>query len=473
MVESGSTLLVGGFILLFVALAIAIFSANGWERFAHAYLLNASFYLTVSLGGLFFVLGTHLFRASWCASLRRIPETLAANLGLVAVLFIPVLVMVWSGTGILYPWAQPYEKMTGYHGDGHALVDQVDPYAVTLRDEDIVMTAEDEAAEGHDGDRHDADAHGADAHHDDGHHGAAGDPQMMGAGREMVAYMVKAKAWWLNSWFFTLRVVLYFVLWIGMAWWYFGLGQRQDASGEADLSRVREVYAPPLVLLYAFTLLFGTVDLIMSLDPAFYSTMLPVIVFAGGFLSALCLTVLVAMYLQSRGYMQSAVNIEHYHDLGKLMFAFVFFWGYISFSQFMLLWYASIPETVYWLENRGLSIAERFVNEPTGWWWVSATLLFGHLLIPFVYLVTRKTKRNLAWLAAAAVWLLLMHWVDLYWMIMPEYSTPRLPGFTVELILLVSLGCFYVYGLLRVAAGRHVMAVHDPRMPECLALKQI
>lgn len=459
-------LLVGGFILLFAALAIAAFTGGdrGWERFAHAYLLNACFYLTLSLGGLFFVLGTHLFRAAWCASVRRIPETLAANVGLVGLLFIPVLAFVWTNNGMLYPWAQPYEQMSGYHGDGHAsVVAPMDNYAQNLDESQIVMIADDEHA-----------TEGA-THHDetDAHHAEVDDASYAGAGRELVWYMVSHKQPWLSGWFFTLRVVIYFAIWIGIAWWYYGYGQRQDSSGEADLSRVREVYAPPLVFLYAFTILFGAVDLIMSLDPAFYSTMLPVIVFAGGFLSALCMTVLIALYLQKKGYLESAVNVEHYHDLGKLMFAFVFFWGYTSFSQFMLLWYASIPETVYWLENRGLSISEEYVLNPTGWWWISAILLFGHLLIPFIYLVTRSTKRNMTYLTIAAIWLLVMHWFDLYWMIMPEFSTPDLPGFSIEIVLLASLGCFYAYGLLKIAVGRHVMAVNDPRLPECLGLKQL
>ncbi|WP_428387426.1 hypothetical protein [Mucisphaera sp.] len=455
-------LLIAGLIVVAIAYVAALFTDDrSWERFVHAYLLNASFYLTLSLGGLFFVLGTHLFRAAWCASVRRIPEVLAANLGVVALLFVPVLVIIWSNTGALYPWAQPFEQMPGYHAaapspeteSGYALAD--------VEGFEIQMIADEPHADG--------EHHGDEAGHA---HGAEINPAVDGAGRQMTYWMVSSKQPWLSSGFFTIRVIFYFVIWIAMAWWYFGLGQRQDASGEASLSATRETYAPPLVFVYALTVAFGAMDIVMSLDPAFYSTMLPVIVFTGGFLSALCLTVLIALYLQGKGYLGS-VNVEHYHDLGKLMFAFVFFWGYTSFSQFMLLWYASIPETVYWLENRGLSISERFINEPTGWWWISAVLLFGHLLIPFAYLVTRKTKRNLSWLAVAAVWLLIMHWFDMYWMIMPEFSTPTVPGFTVEVLLLIGLGLIYAAGVARLAAGRHAMAIHDPRMPECLALKQL
>ncbi|MEQ9461048.1 MAG: hypothetical protein RIG82_08860 [Phycisphaeraceae bacterium] len=467
----GPALLIGGFIFLGLALALSMFADRGWERLSHAYLLNATFYLTLSIGGLFFVLATHLFRASWCAVVRRIPETLAANLGVVAVMFIPVLAVVMSNTGILYPWAQPFNQMMGYHGDDHAMVSPVDDHTLHASGDltqgfEITMIA-DEAG-------HEEGSHAEAGYHDRSkpHHSDNYNPAVDGAGREMTHWMVTNKQPWLSGWFFTLRVVFYFVVWIGIAWWYFGLGQRQDASGEADLSRIREVYSPPLVFIFALTLGSAVFDIVMSLDPAFYSTMLPVIVFAGSFLSALCLTVLLALLLQRHGYLGS-VNVEHYHDLGKLMFAFVFFWGYTSFSQFMLLWYASIPETVYWLENRGLSISERFVNEPTGWWTISAILLFGHLLLPFAYLVTRKTKRNMAWLATAAVWLLAMHWIDLYWMIMPEFSTPTLPGFSVELVLLLALGCFYAFGITRLAVGRHAMAINDPRMPECLALKQL
>ena len=117
-----------------------------------------------------------------------------------------------------------------------------------------------------------------------------------------------------------------------------------------------------------------------------------------------------AMVLQAAGRLTTAITVEHYHDLGKLLFAFVVFWGYIAFSQYMLIWYANIPEETVWY----LAAADG------PWGAVSLVLLFGHLLIPFFGLLSRDVKRRQRLLGFWAVWLLVMHWLDLYWLVMPQ-----------------------------------------------------
>src|SRR5690606_31036486 len=114
-------------------------------------------------------------------------------------------------------------------------------------------------------------------------------------------------------------------------------------------------------------------------------------------------TVLVCRFLQKRGILTQSVTVEHYHDLGKWLFAFTFFWGYIAFSQYMLIWYGNIPEEQAWFAYRGGSTNPEVPSSP--WGWASVALLFGHLLIPFAALLTRKTKRRLGMLAFWATWL--------------------------------------------------------------------
>ena len=157
----------------------------------------------------------------------------------------------------------------------------------------------------------------------------------------------------------------------------------------------------------------------MSLAPLWFSTMFPVYIFAGAFLGGLATITLTALMLQRSGRVTDEITVEHYHDLAKLMFAFVFFWGYIAFSQFMLIWYANIPEETFWF-------AWRINGSPdavgwTGWQWMSIVLLFGHLFIPFLGLMARTVRRSKPFLFFAAIYILVIHWIDHYWIIMPQY----------------------------------------------------
>ena len=126
--------------------------------------------------------------------------------------------------------------------------------------------------------------------------------------------------------------------------------------------------------------------------------------------SSLSAIIVAAVYLQSTGKLGSAITPEHYHDLGKFLLAFVVFWGYMGFSQYMLMWYANIPEETWWYLKR----------QSGGWLYVTVGLLAGHLLIPFFGLLSREVKRRRQVLACWAIWLLVFHWVDMYWLVMPS-----------------------------------------------------
>ena len=155
----------------------------------------------------------------------------------------------------------------------------------------------------------------------------------------------------------------------------------------------------------------------MSLEPAWFSTIFGVYYFSGAAVGFLAALVLAALVVQGSGRLTGTITAEHYHDLGKLLFGFVVWWGYIAFSQYMLIWYGNIPEeTVYYLKRQ------------TGpWAIVSLVLLFGHLLIPFLGMLPREVKRRRVLLGFWAVWLLAFHWLDMYWLVMPNLGGGRLP----------------------------------------------
>jgi hypothetical protein len=273
----------------------------------------------------------------------------------------------------------------------------------------------------------------------------------------------------LNRWGFTLRMILYFAVWIGIALWYWRRSTEQDRTGDVTLTDRMQLRSAPAVIAVVLTLTFASFDLIMSLDPHWFSTMFGVYYLTGSMLAGFAAMILVLGLLQRLGYLTQSVTTEHYHDLGKWLFAFVFFWGYIAFSQYMLLWYANIPEETGWLARRGASSAHEHIGP---WTTVSLILLFGQLLIPFAGLLSKHVKRSRPALMFWAGWLLVFHWVDLFWCVMPELDG-RLHFGIVEILCFLGIGGVFMATYLRMLAKNPLRPLNDPRMPESLAFQNI
>jgi hypothetical protein len=143
------------------------------------------------------------------------------------------------------------------------------------------------------------------------------------------------------------------------------------------------------------------------------------------------------------------------------LLAFVIFWGYIAFSQYLLIWYANIPEETVWYVPR----------HQGAWGVVSLVLLFGNLLLPFFGLLSRWAKRSKLVLGFWAAWLLLMHWIDLWWLVMPSYEPHRLPFGLLDVACLCGIGGIYIAGLVRLAGQRPLIPLGDPRLDESLAFE--
>jgi len=268
------------------------------------------------------------------------------------------------------------------------------------------------------------------------------------------------KSPYLNPAFFAIRLALYFAIWIALAGFFFARSRRQDGSGDPALTRTLEKLSAPATIVFALTLTFAAFDLLMSLYPHWFSTIFGVYYFAGCVVGSVSFIILLLMYLQSRGRLTRVVNTEHFHDLGKLQFAFVVFWAYIAFSQFMLIWYGNLPEETVWYKYR-----------QTGQWtWVSLALLFGHFVIPFLAMISRHPKRRRASLAAASVWLLAMHWVDLYWLVFPHVHEfeGRIPFGIPEVASFVGVGGLFVAALVWRLGRQPLVAMRDPRLEEAL-----
>lgn len=273
--------------------------------------------------------------------------------------------------------------------------------------------------------------------------------------------LLEHKTPYLNVAFFTARAVLYFAVWWLLARFYFVRSLEQDASGDPALTIQMERASGPALLMFAVTLTFASFDWLMSLEPAWFSSIFGVYYFSGAAVGALATIILIAALLQASGRLTATITIEHYHDLGKLLLGFVIFWGYIAFSQYMLIWYANVPEETVWYLER----------QSGAWAAVSLALLFGHLIIPFFGLLSRQAKRRTWILAFWAAWLLAFHWLDLSWLVMPSLDAPGLSFGLIDICLILSLGSLYLAGLLVVAGQRSLIPLRDPRLPEALAFE--
>jgi len=256
---------------------------------------------------------------------------------------------------------------------------------------------------------------------------------------------------------FTLRWVIYFVIWSGYALFFWRNSVSQDTSGDVKITRRLENFSGFAIMICALTIAGASFDLLMSVDPLWFSTMFGVYYWAGGFVTFFAVLTLATMGLQNTGRLTRIISPEHFHDYGKLMFAFTFFWGYIAFSQYMLYWYANIPEETSWYLHRSQH----------GWGVVGMVTLFATFLLPFMGLVSRYAKRNRKMLAFWAAWIVVAQWINLYWVIMPEFSEGFVISF-MDLTCFVGVGGIWLAGIVRLAMGNSLVPTKDPRLEDSL-----
>ncbi|HTQ44896.1 MAG TPA: hypothetical protein VMI75_19185 [Polyangiaceae bacterium] len=296
-------------------------------------------------------------------------------------------------------------------------------------------------------------------------------PVMMGkpvvylwADKAMVAadHALEHKAGYLNPGFFLVRMLVYFGFWTWLSRFYLSRSRRQDETGGPELVPAMARISGPAMIVFALTVTFCAIDLIMSVQPRWFSTMFGVYFFASCVLSVHVTLILSLMWLQQKGRLAKSVTAEHYHDLGKMLFAFTIFWAYIGFSQFMLIWYANLPEETAWFK-------QRFAG---GWGNVSWTLLFGHFVIPFFGLLSRHIKRNKTTLAFWCFWMLAMVYIDMYWLVLPAIDVePDLRP--MDLLALVGILSALVAGAAREAGKKNLIPTKDPRLEQSLAFENL
>jgi len=270
-----------------------------------------------------------------------------------------------------------------------------------------------------------------------------------------------AKAVWLSVPLFATRAAGYFVVWSLLAWFFLRRSTEQDLSGDPALTVRMERWSGPALVALGISGTLAAFDWLMSLEPLWSSTIFGLYYLSGAVAGAVAALILAAMGLQAAGRLRSAITVEHYHDLGKLLFSAVIFWGYMAFSQYLLIWYANLPEETGWYRSR--------LAGP--WGGVALALLFGHLLIPFFGLLSREAKRRKRLLAFWAVWILVFHWIDLLWLVMPGATGEGFTSALIDLCLLVGLGSLYLAGAWQTAQGLSLVPLRDPRLAEAIGFE--
>ncbi len=324
-----------------------------WARFFYAYVVGWSYIFSICLGVFWLVLLHHLVRGRWATVVRRIAESMSMAFPIVFIAGLVFIIPMVAGYQDLYYWAHP----------------------------DAALCLEKTATGCH----------------------------------EYLHPTLIHKLGWLSPGFFAVRYVVYGVLYTAMASYFTKKSRQQDESGDPKISEQLRIASAPAMIVYALITCFAAFDILMSMAPKWYSTIYGVNFWGSACVGGFAALALVVLSIQRTGRLTHSINPEHYHDIGKWMFAFTFFWAYTAFSQFMLQWYGNLPEETVWYKYR-------LFGE---WQWVSIAMLVGFFAFPFVFLMSRWTKRIVPSLVFFAVWQLVFHWLDLYWNIMPSYDWKR------------------------------------------------
>lgn len=268
---------------------------------------------------------------------------------------------------------------------------------------------------------------------------------------------------YLNEPFFFMRAAIYLVVWSILSHFFRKNSIEHDSTGNAATLRKLTVLSYPGIFLLGISLTFAAFDWIMSVDPHWYSTIFGVYYFTGSLVAILAFLSIFFHLFQASGLLRHAVSKEHFHDLGKLLFSFVCFWAYIAFSQFMLIWYANIPEETLWFAHRWVGSWKPF----------SIFLAVGHFGIPFFFLMPRTVKRKAPTLIIGSLWMLLIHYLDIFWLIMP---TIQHNGFHFSLSHITSflgIGGLFLGTFIWITSRHDLIPVKDPRLNNSVAFENV
>lgn len=350
------------------------------EQFFFSYLVSFTFFSSIALGSLFFVMLQHLTRSEWSVVLRRIPEAISSNLYIWALFLIPVLLGMHS----LFHWTHE-----------------------------------------------EAIAH---------------DPVLQG------------KVPYLNIPFYVVRQVIYFSIWSFLGYRLYKNSVKMDETGDWGLQTLLRRTSGPGLFIFVITFAFASFDWLMSLDPHWYSTIFGVYYFAMSFQGLFAFFILLVFFLWNRGILKNTIQQSHVYDLGVQMFGFTIFYAYIAFSQFLLIYYAAVPEETIWYLHR----------LEGGYEYMAWMLLFGRFIIPFVVLLNKDAKTNYKVVLSISILILVTHFIELYWIAMPMLHEHGVHFNWLDVTTFLGLGGIFFGLFFRRFKQQKMIPVNDPKLEKSL-----
>jgi hypothetical protein len=431
------------------------------ERFAYAYLFGLFVPLSLALGSLFFVMVLHITKSSWGVTVRRVAELFMRPIPVFAVLVIPLVFLLPT----IFPWLGG-GKPEGLEGDKAVAAEHAGADKDKDKDKEKAEKGEHETGEPNvlaesRGDptkepvamRWAPPATGAELQ---------ANKRLEKASEHEEHEVLEHKAFYLNKRFFLVRLIGYLVIWTWLAYRFFQWSTTQDKTKALENTAAAQKFAPAGLVLFGATVSFFAFDWFLSLSPGWYSTMFGVQVFAQIALFQTACLIFATILLRRSGLLGKAVTIEHFHDLGKLLFGWIVFWSYVSFAQFFLTWYSNIPDELTffhlrWHDNGGT------------WKNISLALILFHFFIPFWFTMSRNIKRRIPLLAVGALIMMVMHVIEVYWVVLPYYG-PLAPSWVDLACLLGPLG-LYLASVLRGMEDYALIPVGDPRLNRALTFE--
>ncbi len=253
--------------------------------------------------------------------------------------------------------------------------------------------------------------------------------------------------------FFVVRSVLYFAVWLGVAFLLTSWSVRQDRDGDVALTRKIRLLSAPGLILYVLTMTFAAVDWLMSLEPGWSSTIYGFLIVVSQVLTALSVVVITLRFLGDRPPISHVITERHVHHLGNLILTFVILWAYMAYSQFIIIWSGNLPDENIWYLHR----------LAPGWSSLGLFVVSTHFFIPFALLLSRRVKRSIRRLSWVAGWILLMRVFDTFWLVAPAFHPGGFRLTLPDVVTPLALGAVWMAAYVRQLGERPLIPLRDPR----------
>ena len=274
------------------------------------------------------------------------------------------------------------------------------------------------------------------------------------AGNEVLTRLLEHKEPYLNIPFFLARVVFYFAVWIGLTYFLNKWSLDQDRTGDRRITRKLQVLSGPGLVLYGLTVTFASIDWVMSLEPEWFSTIFGILFMGGQGVAAMAFIIAVLVLLKNRKPFSEIIAPRHFHDLGKLLLAFIMLWAYFNFSQFLIIWSGNLPEEIPWYIRR--------LQGPFKW--IGLILVIFHFVLPFLMLLSRNLKRDGRRLAVLAIAVIIFRLVDIYWLIAPEFHHGQFHLHLLDILAPIGLGGVWLWLFFQQLKKRPLLPIGDPEL---------